>query len=62
MKAVRRGGAAAGIHVADAAQAQRRIQEGWQFIAVASEAGFMLSKAGEITKALGLGRSAAVKY
>jgi 4-hydroxy-2-oxoheptanedioate aldolase len=53
----------AGIHVADAAQAQRRIQEGWQFIAVASEAGFMLSKAGEITKALGLGRGGAgVKY
>ena len=56
-------GIAAGIHVTDAAQAQRRINEGWQFIAVISEAGFMLSKAGEITKALGLGKGqAAVKY
>ena len=56
-------GIAAGIHVADAAQAQRRIKEGWQFIAVTSEAGFMLSKAAEITKTLGLGKGqAAVKY
>jgi len=56
-------GVAPGIHVADASQAQRRISEGWQFIAVASEAGLMLAKAGEIAKALGLGRaSAAVKY
>jgi 4-hydroxy-2-oxoheptanedioate aldolase len=56
-------GIAAGIHVADAAQAQRRIAEGWQFIAVASEAGFMLAKAGEITKALGLGKgTVAAKY
>src|SRR6185436_10497927 len=56
-------GIAAGIHVVDAAQAQQRMTEGWQFIAVASEAGFMLSKAGEITKALGLGKGAvAAKY
>jgi len=56
-------GIAAGIHVTDAVQAQRRINEGWQFIAVISEAGFMLSKAGEITKALGLGKGqATVKY
>ena len=56
-------GIAAGIHVVDAAQAQRRIAEGWQFIAVASEAGFMLAKAGEMTKALGLGTGGATaKY
>jgi 4-hydroxy-2-oxoheptanedioate aldolase len=56
-------GVAPGIHVLDAAQAQRRLNEGWQMIAVASEAGFMLSKAGEIAKALGLGKgAAAVKY
>ena len=56
-------GIAAGIHVTDAAQAQRRINEGWQFIAIISEAGFMLSKAAEITKALGLGKGqAAIKY
>jgi len=56
-------GVAAGIHVVDAVQAQRRMKEGWQFIAIASETGFMLSKGGEITKALGLGRGGgAVKY
>ncbi len=56
-------GVAAGIHVLDAIQAQRRINEGWQFIAVASEAGLMLAKAGEIAKALGLGKGQAVaKY
>jgi 4-hydroxy-2-oxoheptanedioate aldolase len=56
-------GVAAGIHVLDANQAQRRITEGWQFIAVASESGLMLAKAAEIAKVLGLGRSqAAVKY
>jgi 4-hydroxy-2-oxoheptanedioate aldolase len=56
-------GIAAGIHVLDAAQAQRRISEGWQFIAIASESGFMLAKAGEIAKALGLGKGQAVaKY
>ena len=35
-------------------EANARIAEGWQFIAVASEAGFMLSKAGETAKALKL--------
>jgi 4-hydroxy-2-oxoheptanedioate aldolase len=56
-------GLAAGIHVTDAAQAQRRLAEGWQFIAVISEAGFMLGKAAEITQALGLRHGqAAVKY
>jgi len=56
-------GIAPGIHVLDAAQAQRRLGEGWQFIAVASEAGLMLAKAGEIAKALGLGKGQAVaKY
>ena len=63
LASAREHGIAAGIHVVDAAQAQRRMAEGWQFIAVASEAGFMLSKAGEITKALGLGKGAvAAKY
>jgi len=56
-------GVAAGIHVLDAAQAQRRIREGWQFIAVTSEAGFMLAKAGEIARTLGLGPGrVVVKY
>ncbi len=56
-------GVAPGIHVADAAQAERRRTEGWQMIAVASEAGFMLAKAAEAVQALGLaGHGAIVKY
>jgi 4-hydroxy-2-oxoheptanedioate aldolase len=53
----------AGIHVVDAAAAHRRIAQGFQFLAVASETGMMLSKAAEITKTLGLGSGkAAAKY
>lgn len=56
-------GVPAGIHVADAAAAQRRQAQGFQFIAVASETGMMLQKAAEITKTLGLsGGKAAAKY
>jgi 4-hydroxy-2-oxoheptanedioate aldolase len=52
-----------GIHVADAAMAQRRREQGFQFIAVASEIGMMLQKANEITKSLGLTTGgAAIKY
>jgi 4-hydroxy-2-oxoheptanedioate aldolase len=47
-------GVAPGIHVADAAQAQRRLNEGWQLIAIASEVGFMLDKTSEVVTALGL--------
>ena len=53
LKTARKHGVAPGIHVADAATAKRRIADGFQFIAVASEAGFMLSKAQEVTAALG---------
>lgn len=53
----------AGIHVADATQAQRRLDEGWKMIAVASEVGFMLGNAGESAQALGLGgHDALAKY
>ena len=63
LKTAQKYGIAAGIHVLDAETAQRRIQEGFQFMAVASEAGFMLSKAQETTKMLGLGASKTVaKY
>lgn len=51
----RKHGVAPGIHVAHEADARRRIAEGFQFIAVASEAGMMAAKAREITGALGLG-------
>src|SRR5204862_948599 len=50
LKTARKYGVAAGIHVIDAASAQRRMAEGFQFIAVASEAGFMLSKAQEVVR------------
>jgi 4-hydroxy-2-oxoheptanedioate aldolase len=54
---------APGMHVADAAAAQRRIAQGFQMIAVASETGMMLAKAAEITKTLGIGSGkAAAKY
>jgi 4-hydroxy-2-oxoheptanedioate aldolase len=47
-------GVVPGIHVSDAVQAQRRLDEGWKMIAVASEVGFMLGRAGEIAQALNL--------
>jgi 4-hydroxy-2-oxoheptanedioate aldolase len=54
LKMARKHGVAPGIHVADTAAAQRRLAEGFQFIAVASEAGMMLSKAQEVAQGLGL--------
>ncbi len=43
---------ASGIHVGDVELARKRLAEGWHFIAVASEQGFMLQKASETVKAL----------
>ncbi len=54
LKTARKYGVAPGIHVVDAAAARRRLAEGFQFIAVASEAGMMLAKASETAQALGL--------
>lgn len=48
-------GIASGIHTLDGAGAKRRIEQGFQFIAVTSEAGMMLGKAREIVQGLGLG-------
>jgi 4-hydroxy-2-oxoheptanedioate aldolase len=63
LKTARKRGIAAGIHVIDAAAAKRRIDEGFQFIAITSEAGMMLSKAQEFARTLGLGAAKAVaKY
>src|SRR5262249_950342 len=39
-----------GLHVQTAADAQRRIAEGWQFIAIASELKMMLESANNIAK------------
>lgn len=47
-------GVASGIHVGNAAAAKRRAEEGWQFIAVSSELGFMQQKAEEVVSSLGL--------
>jgi 4-hydroxy-2-oxoheptanedioate aldolase len=59
----RKCGVASGIHVADAAAAARRRAEGFQMIAIASEAGLMLAKAREAVSALGLGKASGVaKY
>ena len=56
-------GVASGIHVANVASAIHRREEGFQFIAVASEAGMMLSKAQEMAKALDCGQDSEVaKY
>lgn len=55
---------AAGIHVISPDIAKARAKEGFQFIALGSDSGFMLGKAHEITTALGLahGSGAAAKY
>ena len=53
----------AGLHVVDAPAAQRRLAQGFQFLAIASEAGMMLSKASEITRSLNLSSGqATAKY
>lgn len=63
VKTAEKYGVAPGIHVVDAAAAERRRNEGFKFIAVASEAGLMLSKAREVTAALGIGKGQTVaKY
>jgi len=63
LKTARKHGVAPGIHVLDAEAARRRLAEGFQFIAITSEAGMMLAKAGEIAKTLGSGASDVVaKY
>ena len=63
LKTARKHGVTPGIHVLDAEAAQRRINEGFQFIAITSEAGMMLAKAGEFAKTLGLGAGKTVaKY
>jgi 4-hydroxy-2-oxoheptanedioate aldolase len=55
LKTARKHGVAGGMHTLDAAGARKRIFDGFQFIAVASEAGFMLSKAQEVLRDLGIG-------
>ena len=54
----KRNNVAAGIHTFGEADARTRIDEGWQFIAVASELKMMLDGAKKVTDALGLGKPA----
>jgi 4-hydroxy-2-oxoheptanedioate aldolase len=48
---------APGLHCTTAEEARTRMDEGWQFIAVASELKFMLNGAQEIVQKLGLGKA-----
>lgn len=49
-EAAKRQGLPCGLHVFSAADAQRRISEGWQFIAVNSELKFMLQAANDLAQ------------
>ncbi len=55
---------ASGLHVQTVEQAKRRIDEGWQFIAVASELKFMLQGASEVARQIHpeLGAGELAKY
>jgi 4-hydroxy-2-oxoheptanedioate aldolase len=44
----RKCGVAPGLHVGDAAMAKRRIAEGWRFVAISSELGFMQGRAEQV--------------
>lgn len=46
-----RNGIAPGLHTADAQMALRRIREGWRFVAISSELGFMMTEAARTVKA-----------
>ena len=63
LRTARKHGVAPGIHVLNAEAARRRLDQGFQFVAITSEAGLMLAKAAETTAYLGLGKGRAVaKY
>jgi 4-hydroxy-2-oxoheptanedioate aldolase len=48
-------GVAPGLHCGSAAEARARIDEGWQFIAIASELRMLLNEAGNVMQQLGTG-------
>jgi 4-hydroxy-2-oxoheptanedioate aldolase len=58
LRACRRHGVAAGLHCATAAEARRRIEEGWQLVAVASELRMMLDGAEAALRQLGIAAAA----
>jgi len=53
LKSAKRHGVAPGIHVADGESALKRIEQGWQFIAISSELGFMNQAASATIEKLG---------
>ncbi len=57
-------GVAPGIHVANAEAARKRIDEGWQFIAVSSELGFMQQAGQCVVSSIigGAGQNAVARY
>jgi 4-hydroxy-2-oxoheptanedioate aldolase len=58
----RRVGVPAGIHTFSVAEAQARIADGWQFVAVSSELKFMTEGAAAVAKGLGLGAGGTSGY
>ncbi len=54
LETCRKHGVPAGLHCGSAEEARHRIEEGWQFIAVASELRLMLDGANEVVRQLGL--------
>jgi 4-hydroxy-2-oxoheptanedioate aldolase len=59
LEACRRHKVAPGLHCGNADEARHRIDEGWQFIAIASELRMMLNSAEEIVQKMGLGKKKA---
>jgi 4-hydroxy-2-oxoheptanedioate aldolase len=59
LDACRHNKVAPGLHTTSADEARVRIDEGWQFLAVASELRFMLNAAEEVVQKLGLGKQKA---
>jgi len=66
MEAIRtacdRHGVAPGMHCGDAAHVQRKLAEGWRFLACSSDLGCMLGMAGQMAGQLGLSGSELTKY
>jgi 4-hydroxy-2-oxoheptanedioate aldolase len=63
LSTAKRLGVASGIHVANAEAAQRRMAQGWQFIAISSELGFMCQAAAEtVSQAVGQTNTNLARY
>src|SRR5438132_2057903 len=59
LDACRRNKVAPGLHCGSAEEARIRVDEGWQFLAVASELRFMLNAVDDVVQKLGLGKQKA---